>query len=162
MKAIIKLLVCLLLLRYCPPLWSDTTLDTELIKKAVVFIYASKPDPSQPDGLTADDTKPIGTGFLVAVPTPAADRPDNPNPSSAVILVTARHMVDPYWVSCTDEPKVQPDRRIYLRVNKKNYDPTKNTSGISYLPVDLVKNGGARSVGIQALLGSASDSNRFV
>jgi hypothetical protein len=139
MKTITKRVVWLLLLCYRPLLWSDTILDTESIKKAVVFIYAAKADPSQPDGFAADDTKPIGTGFLVAITVPVAGKPDNP--TSSVILVTARHMLDPYWVSCTDEPKVLPDRRIYIRVNNKNYSPAEDATGVGYIPVDLVKSG---------------------
>jgi hypothetical protein len=40
----------LLLFCLCPLLRSDTTLDTEVVKKVVVFIYAAKVDASNPDG----------------------------------------------------------------------------------------------------------------
>lgn len=138
MKPLLTLLAGLLL---CSPIWSDTILDTDAIKKTVVFLYASKPDPdpSHPGEFVADETKPMGTGFLVVIMVPIAGRPDNP--ASSLILVTARHMVDPAWVSCTDELKPLPDRRIYVRANKKNYDPKKDDTGVGYIPVDLVKNG---------------------
>lgn len=47
----------------CPIVNADTTLKTDAVKQAVVFIYAAKAN-----GTDADDTKPIGTGFLVFAP----------------------------------------------------------------------------------------------
>jgi hypothetical protein len=89
----------------------------------------------------ADETKPIGTGFLVAVPVTIAGRAEK---GLALGLVTARHMVDPYWVACSPEPQAQPDRRFYIRLNNKHYDPDSNQAGVSYLPIDLVKDGKKR------------------
>jgi hypothetical protein len=60
------------------------------------------------------------------------------DPKSAyVVLVTARHMVDPAWSHCPDgQPQI-----IYLRYNKKTYDPAKDESGIDYFPLPLTLNG---------------------
>lgn len=131
----------LLLFCLCPLLRSDTTLNTEAVKKIVVFIYEAKVDASKPDGTAADETRPIGTGFLVVVPVTIAGRTEK---GSALALVTARHMVDPYWVTCSPEPQAQPDRRFYIRLNKTHYDPDSDQTGVSYLPIDLVKDGKKR------------------
>lgn len=131
----------LLLFCLCPLLRSDTTLNTEGVKKVVVFIYEAKVDASKPDGTVADETKPIGTGFLVVVPVTV---PGKTEKLSALALVTARHMVDPYWVACSPEPQAQPDRRFYIRLNNKHYDPNSDQTGVSYLPIDLVKDGKKR------------------
>lgn len=128
----------LLLFCLCPLLRSDTTLDTEAVKKAVVFIYAAKADASNPDGISADETRSIGTGFLVAVPVTI---PGETKKRLILALVTARHMVDPYWVECSPEPQAQPDRRFYIRLNNKRYDPDSDQTGVSYLPIDLVAHG---------------------
>ncbi len=108
----------LLFLSLCPLLRADTMLDTDLVKKAIVFLYA------------ADKIKPLGTGFLIQVPV-KGEQGDKRR--GAVLLITARHIVDPAWAFCS-EP--QPDL-IYMRVNKKNYDPTKDSTGVDYLPVPL-------------------------
>jgi hypothetical protein len=131
----------LLVLCLCPMLRSDTTLNTEGVKKIVVFIYESKVDASKPDGTAADETKPMGTGFFVTVPVTI---PGTTQKGSVLAVVTARHMVDPYWMTCSPEPQTQPDRRFYIRLNNKQYDPNSDKIGVSYLPIDLVKNGKKR------------------
>jgi hypothetical protein len=114
--------VVLLLSSLCPLLWADTTLQTEVVQKAVVFLYA------------ADKIKPLGTGFLIMIPS-KTQPPTNPRDKmlGVLMLITARHVVDPAWAFCS-EP--QPDL-IYMRVNKKGYDATKGKTGIDYLPVPL-------------------------
>jgi hypothetical protein len=63
--------------------------------------------------------EPLGTGFIVLVPVAS-------NPGRVYkLLVTARHMVDPQWAGC---PVAAPTK-IFLRVNKKNFDPSKNEVG---------------------------------
>jgi hypothetical protein len=115
---------------FCPTVRAETTLNTDAVKKVVVFLYAPKPD-----GTDADVTKPQGTGFLVTVHKKGDIH------QTYIVLVTARHMVDPYWAACSPEPQTPPDRRVYIRLNNKHYDSAKDGTGVSYLPVDLVKNG---------------------
>jgi hypothetical protein len=114
----------------CPLLRADTTLDTEAVKRIVVFLY-----PPNSEGNDADATNPMGTGFLVFVHEKGDLK------KGTLVLITARHIVDPYWASCSPEPQSQPDRRIYMRLNSKPYDPKKDSTGVGYLPVDLVKDG---------------------
>lgn len=103
-------------------------INTDVVKKGVVFIFSAKPDGSP------DTDRPLGTGFLVLVPKKAALSPDD----GFIFLVTARHIVDPDWVFCGPNPA-----RVYLRFNKTGYDPDKDESGVEYLPVDLRVNGRA-------------------
>lgn len=127
-----RLIWLLLFSTLCPVLRAQTTLDTEKVKKMVVFLYATD---------SGNDKNSLGTGFLIKVPIKG--EPINTNSDEPVIirgnvlLVTARHIVDPEWNYCS---RKQPDT-IYMRVNKKNYDPTKDTTGIDYVPIPLVKNG---------------------
>jgi len=127
-----RLLSSFMLVLFCclQPLRADTTLKTDVLLKAVVFIYSPNSD-----GTEADTTKPIGTGFLVLARSKGAAA------QGIVILITARHIVDPWWATCSAEPQQQPDRRIFLRVNKTNYDPKKDATGVDYEPLDLVRNG---------------------
>jgi hypothetical protein len=122
----------LLLFCLCPlrSLRGDTTLDTEAVKRIVVFLY-----PPNSEGTDADATRPMGTGFLMSAHAKGDSK------IGALMLITARHIVDPNWASCSPEPLSRPDRQIYMRLNNKLYDPKKESTGVSYLPVDLVKNG---------------------
>jgi hypothetical protein len=121
-----RLVLWLVVFVTCVPLLKATiTLDTDKVKKIVVFIYAAK------NGGQVDTRRSLGTGFLVMIP-----RKDNPA-FGPLLLVTARHIVDPQWAYCA-----QPDPTlIYLRLNKKNYDPAKDATGVDYVPVTLVNNG---------------------
>ncbi len=122
-----------LLSALCPPLLAQTTIDTKAVKKIVVFIYAANANGE------VDERKALGTGFLAVAPlkgTPPNTDKDSVI-SGAVILITARHIVDPVWAYCSSP---QPDL-VYMKVNKKNYDPTKDRTGVVYLPVPLIKDG---------------------
>jgi hypothetical protein len=101
------------------------TIDTNVIKKAVVFIYAS-------DGKgEVDKSRQLGTGFLISIP-----KKEDPT-FFYHALVTARHIVDPIWAGCGSTNPA----RIYIRVNRTDFDPSANESGVSYIPVDLLKSG---------------------
>src|SRR5438132_11408696 len=54
-----------------------------------------------------------------------------------VAIVTARHIVDPQWAGCSfNNPQ-----SILLRVNKKNFDPEHDQTGVSQIVLPLVVNG---------------------
>lgn len=96
--------------------FAAANLNVEYVQKSVVFLYAA--DASGNPG------EPVGTGFIVQVPLMS-------DPGKAYkLLVTARHMVDPKWAGCAN----QGERKLFLRVNKKNFDPAKERIGT----VDLV------------------------
>ena len=102
---------------------SVISINAETVKRAVVFLFRAGPT-GKPD-----TKKELATGFLVGVPI-ANTQP----PRSYVLLVTARHVVDPIWACQANEnPKM-----IYARVNRKNYDPKHDTSGVEFIPVQLV------------------------
>ena len=70
----------------------------EIIKKAIVFIY----------GQQTDGYNPLGTGFLVKIPSSTRAG------KFMVALITARHVVDPKWAHCENK-----DFKSYaLRLNK--------------------------------------------
>ena len=80
-------------------------------------VLSGKPD---------DPQKSLGTGFLLRVPL-ASDAK-----KFYILLVTARHIVDPEWAKCgTSNPQI-----IYARLNK--LDTT--GKGITFIPLPLVQN----------------------
>ena len=105
------------------PIHATQNINTQFLKKTIVYLYRGD--------TFGDPGLPLGTGFLVRIPLMS-------DPTRAyVVLITARHMVDPAWDHCPDsQPQV-----IYLRYNKKTYDPAKDESGIDYFPLPLNVNG---------------------
>jgi hypothetical protein len=98
-------------------------INVEAVKKAVVFLYSADPT-GQPD-----TSKELATGFLVAIPI-ANSEPQR----SYFVLVTARHVVDPVW-AC--QGPTNPSL-IYARVNRKDYDPKRDASGVEFVPLHLI------------------------
>jgi hypothetical protein len=96
--------------------------DTDFIGKTVVFLYGAERDG------TADTGAPIGTGFLVRVP-------HLNDQDVTVLLVTARHILDPLWARCAvpRNPVL-----IFVRVNTVG---TGNPEKVRYIPVPLENNG---------------------
>ena len=107
------------------PVKATQNINTELLSKSVVYLYRGDSNGNVDLGL------PLGTGFMVRVPL--ASEPGK----TYVVLVTARHVVDPAWNHCPDS---QP-QTIYLRFNKKKYDPDKDKSGVDFAQISLVENG---------------------
>jgi hypothetical protein len=109
----------------CLPVRAGINLNTAAAERSIVFIYPSKPDGQ------VDEAKPAGTGFLIGVPMKTRAR------NGYLLLVTARHMVDPQWAMCP----IQNPARIFLRINLKKGSADANIQGFRYLPVDLKKDG---------------------
>jgi len=109
----------------CPLLGASVNINIEEFKQSVVFIYAAAGNGN------VDEQHPLGTGFLVHVGSNAQPK------LGWLFLVTARHIVDPAWAHC---PEPQPSI-VYLRMNKTGYDPSKDTTGVAYLPIRLLENG---------------------
>jgi hypothetical protein len=111
---------------------AETSIDTATVKKMVVFIFASR------DGIV-EENHPLGTGFLIIVPAKGTSySPTVPSPMKGVLLlVTARHIVDPAWAFCSGP---QPDM-VFMRLNKANYDASKDRTGVEYIPIHLVEKG---------------------
>ena len=116
---------CCLALMCGFPIRATQNINTELLSKSVVYLYrgdnAGHPDVSLP----------LGTGFIVSVPLVS-----DPG-STYFVLVTARHVIDPAWNHCPDS---QPET-IYVRFNKKSYDPAKDASGVDFAQIPLLANG---------------------
>jgi hypothetical protein len=101
------------------------------LRQSIVFLYGSDATGN------VNPSTPLATGFFVAVPTKS-------DPSQSLgLLVTARHVVDPAWATCSQSSN---PTRIFMRLNKKTFDPTTNQSGVDYLPLELVREGQTRTV----------------
>lgn len=127
-----KRLTWVLLFSLCScVLRAETSINTESVKRMVVFIYPEK------DG--RPDEQPSGTGFLIIAPKlgQKVNLHESNLLEGELWLITARHIVDPAWAGCPGEEPTA----IYMRVNKKKYDPTTDKSGIEYLRVPLVESG---------------------
>jgi len=114
----------LLLVLRTLPAPAALNINTDAVQKSVVFLYSSdltgKPD---------DPQKSLGTGFFVRVPL-ASD------PKRAyVLLVTARHIVDPQWAQCNQPNPLS----IYVRLNKSGKAGTPG-QGTAFVPLPLVQN----------------------
>jgi len=97
----------------------------EAVQKAVVFLYAADASGA------VDKNKPIGTGFLISIPTNADPKRIYP------VLVTARHIFDPTWAKCgVENPSI-----IYARLNKKFYKPNSGESGFDFARIPLSDHG---------------------
>jgi hypothetical protein len=99
-------------------------LNTQAVARAVVFLY-----PADKDGEVVS-TKPLGTGFLVSVPTLDGKR-------LYPFLVTARHIVEPQWSYCSGANPM----RIYARLNLSGFDAISGQTGVGYVAIDLVRDG---------------------
>ena len=107
------------------PIHARLPINTELIKKSVVFIYSAqnRRDPGS--------NRVLGTGFIVGLPLKSDPTKVN------FAVVTARHVLDPEWDGCN---RTNPDA-VYLRVNKRNYDADGDQSGVEYLLLRLTIDG---------------------
>jgi hypothetical protein len=87
---------------------SFAQINMDNVQRSVVFLYAAD---------ASGKIVPAGTGFIVDVPMTS-------QPLRVYkVLVTARHMVDSEWSGCPVPPK------LFLHVNKKNFDLNKQEVG---------------------------------
>jgi hypothetical protein len=87
----------------------------DAVRGTVAFIYSKG---------GSGEAQPAGTAFLISVPSKA-------NPSrSYILLVTARHMVDPGWLGCPEN-----NRGLLARFNKARFDP--KSAGVGTVDYDL-------------------------
>jgi len=107
----------------CGSVSATQNINAKLLSKSVVYLYRG----DEKGEVYADQL--LGTGFLVSVPLVS-------DPKHAyLLLVTARHVIDPAWNHCPDS---QP-ATLYVRYNKKNYDPKSGESGVDYGKIPLTK-----------------------
>lgn len=93
-------------------------INVDYLRKSVVFLYGSDAAGN------IDSTKPLGTGFIVQIPMMS-------NPVKAwKIVVTARHIADPEWAHCG-----MVATKLFMRVNKKNFDPSRDEVGTVDIPL---------------------------
>jgi hypothetical protein len=95
-----------------------TVLDASTVNKSVVFLFGA-----DSAGVRNDQ---LATGFLVGVP-------NKNEQNSSYFLVTARHVVDPVWAGCSTANPNQ----LFVRVNKKRFNPKADETGVSYVAVEL-------------------------
>jgi hypothetical protein len=104
-----------------PPTASSAQMNisVDYVRRSVVFLYGADAQGN------VDPNKPLGTGFIIQIP-----RVSDPT-QVWDILVTARHIADPHWANCgTVAPK------IFMRVNKKNFDASKDAVGTADVPLE--------------------------
>lgn len=94
-------------------------INMEAVRRSVVFLYAAD---------ASGQIVPAGTGFIVEIPSKSHVG------QAYKLLVTARHIVDPEWAGCP----IQGAPKLFMRVNKKNFDPTKDEVGT--VDLDLAGN----------------------
>src|SRR5882724_1112077 len=104
---------------------SSISLDTVAIESSIVFIY-----PVLHNGTDADTEHPLGTGFLVWVPK-------KDKPGGYLLLITARHILEPSWAHCDiPDPKA-----IFIRIEKKINGASSAVGPLAYVPLQLVIKG---------------------
>jgi len=119
-----KLLVIVIALLIPTASLAQPNINIDYVRKSVVFLYGAD------SAGNIDQNKPIGTGFIVQVPQTLDGT------KAWKLLVTARHIADPQWAHCGVATK------IFVRVNKKNFDASKDAVGTTDLPLDVDVAGG--------------------
>ena len=95
---------------------SSMPFNVGTVLKSVVFLY-----------YPTDTGIEVGTGFLVELPSKVTGG------EAAVVIVTARHIVDPKWAGC----KIGDPTVIHARVNSKNFVLGKTSEDDAVDVVDL-------------------------
>jgi hypothetical protein len=104
--------------------------DFSAVQKAIVFMYGADAHGHE------DASAPQATGFLVAIP----DKGDVHHGS--IVLITARHVVDPVWGGCgTANPT-----RLFMRLNTLGFNPSTDETGVDYVAIDLIASGPSRNI----------------
>jgi hypothetical protein len=100
---------------------ASININVEAVQKSVIFLYGSDSTGS------VDSSRPLGTGFIVQVPSLSDPK------RSYTFMITARHIVDPEWAGCGQPNSIV----IYARLNKKSYVPDPGSVGVDFVPVQL-------------------------
>ena len=97
---------------------SSMPFNVGMVLKSVVFLY-----------YPTDAGMEVGTGFLVELPSKVAGG------QAEVVIVTARHIVDPKWEGC----KIGDPTVIHARVNTKNFKlgETKDDDAVDVVDLTL-------------------------
>jgi hypothetical protein len=99
--------------------FAQLNISVEYVRRSVVFLYGADAAGN------VDQNKPLGTGFIVEIPRVS-------DPAKAwKVLVTARHIADPQWAHCG-----MVNTKIFMKVNKKNFDDSKDAVGTADLPLE--------------------------
>jgi hypothetical protein len=114
----IKVLSTLFAITSALPSFAQINISVDYVRRSVVFLYGADSQGK------IDPDKPIGTGFIVQIPMLS-------DPTKAwKVLVTARHIADPQWANCGTAGK------IFMRVNKRTFDASKDAIGTADLPIE--------------------------
>lgn len=125
------MITSLVLLASCSSAMAQVFVGYEGLRKSVVFLYGADASGE------VDKSAALATGFIVGIP--AKNQPNK----TYLMLVTARHVVDPIWASC---PPHRNPSLIFARFNKANFDPASDDSGVDYMPLRLVADGPQKTV----------------
>jgi hypothetical protein len=94
-----------------PASHAGININVDYVRKSVVFLYGAD--------AAGNPGAPLGTGFIVQIPL--ISRPER----AYKLLITARHVVEPQWALCP----ISNPAKMFMRVNKKNFDPEKDSTG---------------------------------
>lgn len=117
-----RIFVLAMTLAVSSPVRAELSAYSNRIQSAVVALYRTEPTGS------VDRYSLIGTGFLVAVPIR-----NSTIPRSCVVLVTARHIVDPSWA----RGSVSNPDSLYLRLTLKSYASSTPKARVEFVRIDL-------------------------
>ena len=121
LSRLIKSFICLSLLQLLFSIHASCqgfqNINIDALRKSVVFISVPCDITNASNSACVNGLFPDGTGFLVAVP-------HKPN-GVYLLLVTARHMVDPAWMHCNEGVPTA----FHVFLNKQEYDPSSGASG---------------------------------
>ncbi len=117
---------------FFPRAQAELNINTDAIKKSVVFLY----DADRNGGF--NPALELGTGFFVRVAINGSSR-------AYILLVTARHVIDPQWAKCRasgfSRQYLPNPTLIYARLNKRGYVAGSGADGTVDIPIPLVENG---------------------
>jgi hypothetical protein len=121
--ALIKQLLAVLV--FCASMQAALNVNIEAVQQSVVFLYGADRSGD------VDPKKELGTGFFVRIPLRSDPK------HGYMVLVTARHILDPQWAKCSDPNPTT----IYARLNKKGYVVGSSADGVVYVKFSLLENG---------------------
>jgi hypothetical protein len=124
------LFLFLILFGCCLTFNAQSTVDLDKVQRAIVFLYGA--DQHGHENASA----PLATGFFTVVPF------KNDPLHGPLLLITARHVLDPVWAGCAP---VNPTR-LFMRLNAKDFDPSKDDTGVKFVQLDLIWSGRNRNV----------------
>jgi hypothetical protein len=107
---------------------SHSPTGPEILPYAVQFIFRDHRESSR----EPQNQKPDATSFIVSASNSSGGR------QSTLLLVTARHVVEPSWRKCAAIPTVDESSKLSVRLNRRS-------GGVDFLPINLLTATGSKA-----------------